>query len=375
MAGHFAEIEFCCAPDEVNAMLDHLRSVGDFVVLPWDPEELPAADYRYPDEIPPGPHNRVYHRGQHSGACVIWNRSSAPPNWLQAQAGYYVIRERDSDVIALKRIFHPTTGHVECHLSIDDYVRLPDGAYEPRSEASIGWFRLIEEWVKSRGRLAPGLRWAPGERVYVSNRARELMLASPEAEEWQAKLSAKRRRPENAARPTLHERIPYAESFELLRTAVSIEGRPKPTPERRPCAGDRDIGPSFFRTSLTDQKLAGITLPGTYVGRSELRSVSFAGSDLHLSTFNWSDFIDCDFSACDLSHSDMRACTFERCRFVGANLSACDLRGSAFEDCDFTDATLSDALVLSEQRAGLRLSAPQAAAVRWTEAYEEPEGG
>lgn len=368
MAGHFAEIEFWCAPEEAGEMVDALRSVGEFVVMPMYFDKLPIRQYANPGDIP-------VDSTEQSRKYVIWNRSSVPPDVraMRVASGGYYISEGDSDVIAVSQSYFPKTGHVQCHVYIDDYVKLPDGSYEARSERSIGWFRFLEQWIRARATLAPALGWAPGERVYVSERARELMLASSEAEMWREKLSSKTRRAK--PRSDAHGTLGYAESFELLRRVVGLEGRPNPAPKRRPRSGDREIGPSFFRTSVADLELPRITLPGTYVGRSELRRVSLVGSDLHLSTFNWSDFIDCDFSASDLSQSDLRACTFERCRFVGANLSACDLRGSAFDDCDFTDAALNDAHALSGQRAGLPLSASQAAKVRWTEEYEEPEGG
>lgn len=167
----------------------------------------------------------------------------------------------------------------------------------------------------------------------------------------------------------------YAESFTVLAEAVEIVGDPKPDVARPPRHDDADFGPSIFRALVASTDLSELTLPGLYVGRSELRQVFFADSDLHLSTFNWNDLVDCSFYLCDLSGSDLRACVFERCSFTRADLSRADLRHSTFGGCDFTGANLAGATLHDSQREIVHLSEEQAAAVVWTDAASEPAGG
>lgn len=167
----------------------------------------------------------------------------------------------------------------------------------------------------------------------------------------------------------------YEESFTTLAEAVEIVGEPKPEVARPPRNDDQDFGPSIFRALVENVDLSDLTLPGLYVGRSELRRVFFAGSDLHLSTFNWNDLVDCSFYLCDLRGSDLRACTFERCSFTRADLSRADLRNAAFGGCDFTGANLDGAVLQPSQRETLHLSAEQAAAAVWSDEGSEPSGG
>jgi uncharacterized protein YjbI with pentapeptide repeats len=181
-------------------------------------------------------------------------------------------------------------------------------------------------------------------------------------------------------------RATYDGSFLLLKERVEIIGNPQSKVSRPPRHDDEELGPSIFRMLVEDVALEDLTLPGLYVGRSELRRVSFRGSDLHLSAINWSDLADCDFSGVDLSASDLRACTFVRCVFRGANLARADLRGSKFEGCDFVDAAMAGASlfrrprVLGLFRAGgdqqsLALSASQRAAISWSGDSPDPGGG
>jgi len=66
----------------------------------------------------------------------------------------------------------------------------------------------------------------------------------------------------------------------------------------------------FFRTRVSDDKFENLTLPRTFFGRSEIRDMSFRGTDLSESTLCWNDFIAVDFSDCDLSNGDLRASLF-----------------------------------------------------------------
>jgi uncharacterized protein YjbI with pentapeptide repeats len=181
-------------------------------------------------------------------------------------------------------------------------------------------------------------------------------------------------------------RTSYDSSFLVLRERVEIIGDAQSEVVRPPRHDDQEPGPSIFRMLVEDVKLEDLTLPGLYVGRSELRRVSFRGSDLHLSAINWSDLADCDFGGADLSGSDLRACKFVRCLFRGTNLAHADLRASVFEGCDFADAVMTGASLFRRSkifglfRAGddqqsLALSVTQREAVSWSRNNPEPGGG
>jgi uncharacterized protein YjbI with pentapeptide repeats len=78
---------------------------------------------------------------------------------------------------------------------------------------------------------------------------------------------------------------------------------------------EEPIGLSFFRVERRDKNLSDLTMPRTYIGRSEFSSVTFNNSDLSDSLCCWDTFSDCDFSDSDLSFADLRASVFERCCF------------------------------------------------------------
>jgi len=178
----------------------------------------------------------------------------------------------------------------------------------------------------------------------------------------------------------------YEDSFAVLKDRVEMIGDPQARVSRPPRHDDEELGPSIFRLSLEDVDLTNLCLPGLYVGRSELRRISFAGSDLHFSTFNWSDLVDCDFRGADLSGSDLRACKFVRCLFRDANLARSDLRGSDFEACAFDHAAMGRSalyrrprtlgfLKLGTDQETLPLSAAQRAEIAWSPDVAEPGGG
>jgi uncharacterized protein YjbI with pentapeptide repeats len=181
-------------------------------------------------------------------------------------------------------------------------------------------------------------------------------------------------------------RAGYRESVAVLAERVDITGGPLPSVTRPPRHDDEELGPSVFRSLLQDVSLEGLTLPGLYVGRSELKAVSFRNSDLHLSAFNWSDLVECDFAAADLSGADLRGCRFVRCTFRGANLSTADLRASSFDGCAFEGAVMRDARLYRRPKilgliragpdqTGLPLSEEQRREVEWCVKAPEPGGG
>jgi uncharacterized protein YjbI with pentapeptide repeats len=172
------------------------------------------------------------------------------------------------------------------------------------------------------------------------------------------------------------DRVPYAESCRVLQTKELLEtDEIPPLPERPPRHDDEHLGISFFRTRLADVALDGLTLPRTFFGRSEIRSVSFRRSDLSESTANWNDFIDVDFSSSDLSRADFRASIFERVSFRGAVLRGTDLRRATFRGCTFTDADMAGARLTRALPWVFRLSRAQRAVIDWQPSGPEPEGG
>lgn len=105
-------------------------------------------------------------------------------------------------------------------------------------------------------------------------------------------------------------------------------------------------GIRFFHEMLDGEKkyqinLRNLTLPRTYINRTGLSYVRFAGTDLSQSFMCWNDFENCDFTSADLSGCDMRASLFAKCKFRDANLRGADFRWSKLTGCDFTDADMT----------------------------------
>lgn len=177
----------------------------------------------------------------------------------------------------------------------------------------------------------------------------------------------------------------YRDSVALLKERVEISGDALPEVVRVPRPDDDPVGPSLFRMRLDGAELTGLCLRGLYVSRSELKRVSFAGSELQLAAFNWSDLIECDFSGVDLRQADLRSSVFSRCRFDGATLDGADMRGTRFDSCSFTGATLAQAklqrggtlawLGVGRAQEALPLSPEQRATILWVRDAPEAPGG
>ena len=172
-------------------------------------------------------------------------------------------------------------------------------------------------------------------------------------------------------------RLPYADSCRQLQQLELLDpGDVPPLPDRPPRHDDETPGVSFFRTELAEIKLEHLTLPHTFISRSEIRDASFHDTDLAGSVANWNDFIRVDFTGADLSRTDLRACLFERVRFTGTVLADADLRYCGFKHCDFTGADLTNARLTQKAGAALRLTPEQQSMVDWqSEEGEEPAGG
>ena len=172
------------------------------------------------------------------------------------------------------------------------------------------------------------------------------------------------------------DRVSYAASCRVLQSKQLLATDTLPArPERPPRHDDPQLAVSFFRTRLANVALDGLTLPRTFIGRSEIHNVSFLDSDLSEATANWNDFIDVDFSSADLSRADFRASMFERVSFQGAVLRGADLRQCTFRGCTFTDADMTGARLTRGLVWFLRLSRGQRAVIDWQAPGPEPEGG
>lgn len=170
-------------------------------------------------------------------------------------------------------------------------------------------------------------------------------------------------------------RLPYDASYARFIAATLGSGPPNPTVRERP-RYDTTTGPSLFRTRIDGCALEHLELPGLFVGRSELISVSFAGSNIGLSTLCWNNFERCSFDESDLRDSDLRAAYFIECSFVRADLRSCDLRLATLRSCNFTEAKLDGAIATTNQRAALALTDEQIAVVDWRESGGDwPPGG
>jgi uncharacterized protein YjbI with pentapeptide repeats len=156
-----------------------------------------------------------------------------------------------------------------------------------------------------------------------------------------------------------------------------LEGDKLPElPARAPRHDDEELGVSFFRTCLADARLEDLTLSRTFFGRSEIREVSFRGTDLSESTACWNDFVDVDIGEADLSGADLRASIFQRVNFRGAVLRGADLRQTTFSGCTFANADLAGAKLTRSVLWFFRLSSTQRRSVDWhLGPGPEPEGG
>lgn len=127
---------------------------------------------------------------------------------------------------------------------------------------------------------------------------------------------------------------------------------------------------------IASAKLEHLTLPRTFISRSEFRASSFRDTDLAGSTVNWNDFIDVNFTGADLSGSDFRACVFNGVKFKKANLVGVDFRYSGFTKCDFSGADLTDAKLTQKVGRSLRLTPEQQGVIDWqSDDGDEPDGG
>ncbi|SFS21742.1 Pentapeptide repeat-containing protein [Granulicella pectinivorans] len=172
-------------------------------------------------------------------------------------------------------------------------------------------------------------------------------------------------------------RLTYEESCRFLQSKhLFREGDIPPLLDRPPRYDDEVLGVDLFRWNIQDSKLENLTLPRTYIGRSEFSQCSFAGTDLNESVANWNDFLDVSFVGTNLTSFDMRACNHQRSDFTRAILRNADLRLCNFEDCRFDDADMAGAKLTREAAATLLFSEAQRNVIDWqADDGPEPDGG
>lgn len=178
--------------------------------------------------------------------------------------------------------------------------------------------------------------------------------------------------------PHLTPRLTYEESCRLLLQMGWLEGTDvPPMPTRMPAYNDPEpLGVSFFRTGVWDDEWPTLTLPRTFIGRSEVSHISFRNTDFSESCFCWNDFIDVDLTDARLCHCDLRVSLLRNVRFTGADLAGADLRLSEFTECDFTVTKMQGVKLTREQGQTLVLTDEQQGEVDWqSEDGEEPGGG
>ena len=122
-------------------------------------------------------------------------------------------------------------------------------------------------------------------------------------------------------------RLSYEESCRFLQRLgypdAGADGIIPPLRDHRPQFDDEEpLGVWFFRTRVCDGDLENLTLPRTFVGKSEIGPVSLRNTDLSESTLCWNDFTDVNFTDADLCGCDLRF-KFQRGRFRADELAKC----------------------------------------------------
>lgn len=175
----------------------------------------------------------------------------------------------------------------------------------------------------------------------------------------------------------MSSRLTYEESCRFLQAQHLLrDGDIPPIPSHPPRYDDELLGVDFLRWGIQESKLENLTLPRTYISRSEFAQCSFAGTDLSESVANWNDFIDVSFVGTNLTSFDTRACNHQRSDFTRAILRNADLRLCSFEDCRFDDADLTGAKLTREAAIPLPLSEEQRNSIDWQEEDgPDPDGG
>jgi uncharacterized protein YjbI with pentapeptide repeats len=181
------------------------------------------------------------------------------------------------------------------------------------------------------------------------------------------------------SRQNTTQRLSYEDSCRHLQSlGLLTEGIMPVFPDRLPQFDDpQNYGIRFFRTHMDHTSdLSGLSLPRSFIGRSEVRGTLFVNSDLRQSNLTWNNFSHVDFSDAILAGSDLRSSFYVEVRFLRANLRGADLRLATFERCDFAEAAFENAILTRTQGDSMTLSDQQRAQIDWREdPGREPPGG
>jgi uncharacterized protein YjbI with pentapeptide repeats len=176
-------------------------------------------------------------------------------------------------------------------------------------------------------------------------------------------------------------RLPYSESIRRIRELglgfLGPDEEP-PMPDHVPQPEDEaPLGLSFFRTSVGEgADISNLSIPRTFIGRSEISNASFRNTDLSESNLRWNDFIEVDFTRATLARADLRASIYTHVNFTRTDLRGADMRCADFEECIFDGAIMDGAVLTRKQGSRLTLSSVQKAAIDWRdEDGPEPSGG
>jgi uncharacterized protein YjbI with pentapeptide repeats len=174
-------------------------------------------------------------------------------------------------------------------------------------------------------------------------------------------------------------RSSYEESCRFLQQQGYLDaGECPPLPDHLPQYDDPEpLGVNFFRTLVSNEVLLdNLTLPRTFIGRSEVNKSSFRNTDLTESNLCWNDFLGVDFTGAILAAADMRSSQFLDVTFAAADLRGADMRRSSFERCRFEGAILDGAVLTKNQAGALSLTPEQRRAIDWRrDPGGEPGGG
>lgn len=129
-------------------------------------------------------------------------------------------------------------------------------------------------------------------------------------------------------------------------------------------------GIEIFKTYISGKDrfpLENMTLPRTFINRSEVSDLSFANTDLAESFFCWNDFLEVNFSNACLRSVDFRSCDLDGVNFSYADLRDADFRQSAFHGCCFLNANMKGTKFLRRDLNWDVFSRKQIAEIIWCE--------
>lgn len=154
----------------------------------------------------------------------------------------------------------------------------------------------------------------------------------------------------------------YEESIEELRSlGVISPDEQLVIPDRMPQYDDEaPCGLSFFRTLIDESNnFSNLTIPRTFINKSECKNLSLKNTDAHESNFTWNDFLNVDFSEGTFDACDLRSSNYTNCNFSLASLIGADMRHANFENCSFDKAIMNRAIVSRSQLSLIHLLSPE----------------